>query len=132
MLCKIFLLVLIATVVLLAISQIKLVRKYKALRDRNIKIQKYMADVFHELKTPLTAIKVLAESLLSQEESGIDIYREFMRDISFEADRENKIINDLMTLIKMGGEGNKPNNSEFSVNSLIEDITNLYHAGSIK
>ena len=55
----------------------------------------------HELKTPLTSMKVLADSLLIQENVPTELYREFMGDLSEEIERENKIINDLLSLVKM-------------------------------
>ena len=46
----------------------------------------------HELKTPMAAIKVLADSLLDQRDAPADLYREFLGDIASEIDRENQII----------------------------------------
>ena len=40
-----------------------------------------MANVSHELKTPMTSIKVLADSLLSQNDVPAELYREFMEDM---------------------------------------------------
>lgn len=62
---------------------------------------RFVSDVSHELKTPMTSIKILADSLLSEEE-GLpeDVYREFLTDISTEIDRENQIINDLLELVR--------------------------------
>lgn len=63
--------------------------------------KQFVSDVSHELKTPMTSIKLLADSLLSEEE-GLpeDVYREFLTDISSEIDRENQIINDLLELVR--------------------------------
>ncbi len=85
-----------------------------------------MEDVFHELKTPLAAIKVLADSLLSQEDAGIDIYREFMEDIRMEADRENNIICDFLSLIRLENMERQIDITEFSVNELTEDMIELF------
>ncbi|MDD6070628.1 MAG: histidine kinase dimerization/phospho-acceptor domain-containing protein, partial [Clostridiales bacterium] len=63
--------------------------------------QEFVSNVSHELKTPITSMKVLADSLLMQEEVPVEMYREFMTDMVAEIDRENKIINDLLTLVKM-------------------------------
>ena len=53
----------------------------------------------HELKTPITSIRVLADSLMGMEDAPVELYREFMADISDEIDRENQIIEDLLTLV---------------------------------
>lgn len=63
--------------------------------------QEFVSNVSHELKTPITSIRVLADSLLMQEEVPVELYREFMADISDEIDRESKIIDDLLALVKM-------------------------------
>ena len=62
--------------------------------------QEFVANVSHELKTPMTSMKVLAASLLSEEEVDPAVYREFLEDIDHEIDRENKIISDLLVLVK--------------------------------
>ena len=44
--------------------------------------QEFVSNVSHELKTPLTSMKVLADSLLTQEEVPNELYKEFMGDIA--------------------------------------------------
>ena len=63
--------------------------------------QEFVSNVSHELKTPLTSMKVLADSLMQQEDAPLELYQEFMQDIANEIERENKIINDLLSLVKM-------------------------------
>lgn len=76
----------------------KSLRKLKAVDQSR---QEFVSNVSHELKTPITSIRVLADSLMSMEEVPAELYREFMADISDEVDRENQIITDLLTLVKM-------------------------------
>lgn len=63
--------------------------------------QEFVSNVSHELKTPITSMKVLADSLLAQDDVPVELYKEFMGDIAEEIDRENKIITDLLSLVKM-------------------------------
>lgn len=61
----------------------------------------FVANASHELKTPLSSMKVLAQSLLQNPEADIEIYREFMQDIDSEIDRMNNIIGDLLALVQL-------------------------------
>ncbi len=82
--------------------------------------QEFVSNVSHELKTPITSMKVLADSLLMQEEVPNEMYREFMGDMVDEIDRESKIINDLLTLVKMDKKSSALNIAPVNINSLLE------------
>lgn len=84
--------------------------------------QEFVANVSHELKTPITSVKVLADSLLAQEDVPAELYKEFMEDIAAEIDRENKIINDLLALVKMDKTAADLNISAVNINELTEII----------
>ncbi len=84
--------------------------------------QEFVSNVSHELKTPLTSMKVLADSLLMQEEVPNELYKEFMGDIAEEIDRENKIINDLLALVKMDKKAANLNIEQVNINDLLELI----------
>ncbi len=84
--------------------------------------QEFVSNVSHELKTPITSMKVLADSLLSQENVPVELYREFMEDIAKEIDRENKIITDLLSLVKMDKKVTNMNITEVNMNELTEVI----------
>lgn len=40
--------------------------------------EEFVANVSHELKTPITSIRVLADSLMSMDEAPVELYKEFM------------------------------------------------------
>jgi signal transduction histidine kinase len=82
--------------------------------------QEFVSNVSHELKTPLASMKVLADSLLIQEDVPNEMYREFMTDIAAEIDRENKIITDLLALVKMTRTSADMNVEKVDINSAIE------------
>lgn len=84
--------------------------------------QEFVSNVSHELKTPLTSMKVLADSLLMQEGVPVELYKEFMEDITEEIERENKIINDLLSLVKMDRTSSDLNIKAENINELIERI----------
>ena len=96
-----------------------LLERMKALDDSR---QEFVANVSHELKTPITSVKVLADSLLAQPDAPAELYREFMEDIAEEIERENKIINDLLALVKQDKSVAEMNISVVNLNTLTEII----------
>lgn len=84
--------------------------------------QEFVSNVSHELKTPITSMRVLADSLIAEDNVPVDIYREFMQDISDEIDRETKIINDLLALVRLDKNATELNISSVNINNLIEQI----------
>ena len=84
--------------------------------------QEFVSNVSHELKTPLTSMKVLADSLVGQQGIPEELYQEFMSDITAEIDRENKIITDLLSLVKMDKKAADVNITHMDINQLLEDI----------
>ncbi len=97
----------------------ELLNRMKVLDDSR---QEFVSNVSHELKTPLTSMKVLADSLNGQENVPLELYKEFMQDITTEIDRENKIITDLLSLVKMDKSVDGLNVSSLNVNDLLELI----------
>lgn len=82
--------------------------------------QEFVSNVSHELKTPLASMKVLADSLLMQEDASPELYREFMGDIAEEIERENKIITDLLSLVKLDKTNAEMNITMVDINELLE------------
>ena len=76
----------------------------------------------HELKTPLTSMKVLSDSILMQKDAPVELYQEFMGDLSEEIERENKIINDLLSLVKMDKTAADMTIKSENINEVIERI----------
>ncbi len=97
----------------------KMLGRMKALDDSR---QEFVSNVSHELKTPLTSMKVLADSLLIQKDAPVELYQEFMGDLSEEIERENKIINDLLSLVKMDKTASVMNIRSENINELVEQI----------
>lgn len=84
--------------------------------------QEFVSNVSHELKTPITSVKVLAESLVGQEDVPVELYQEFMVDINDELERMNKIINDLLSLVKMDKNAAEVIIAEVNINEFLESI----------
>ena len=95
----------------------KMLERLKTLDDSR---QEFVSNVSHELKTPITSIKVLADSLNGQDDVPVELYREFMHDIVEEIDRESQIINDLLSLVRMDKTAAGLNPVTQNVNELVE------------
>ena len=95
----------------------KIINRYKELENTR---QEFVSNVSHELKTPITSMKILADSLLMQPDVPVELYEEFMNDIVHEIDRENQIITDLLTLVKMDKTQANLNISSVKINDLLE------------
>ncbi|MCD7883267.1 MAG: HAMP domain-containing histidine kinase, partial [Lachnospiraceae bacterium] len=102
---------------LLAEAYNRMLKRMKAQEDSR---QEFVSNVSHELKTPITSMKVLADSLLAQDDVPVELYKEFMTDIAEEIDRENKIITDLLSLVKMDKRSSDVHIEETNINQLIE------------
>lgn len=97
----------------------QMISRMKQLEDSR---QEFVSNVSHELKTPITSMKVLADSLLIQEDVPAELYKEFLEDIAEEIDRENKIINDLLSLVKLDKTSGEMHISSVNINELLEQI----------
>ena len=84
--------------------------------------QEFVSNVSHELKTPLSSIKVLTESLMFQEDVPVEIYKEFFEDINSEVDRLNSIISDLLTLVRLDQREIPLNIQEVNMGELLQGI----------
>jgi signal transduction histidine kinase len=84
--------------------------------------QEFVSNVSHELKTPLSSIKVLTESLIFQEDVPVEMYKEFFVDINSEVDRLNNIISDLLTLVRLDQREIPMNIISVNLNDLTQAI----------
>ena len=105
--------------ILIAQAYNRMLARLRALDESR---QQFVSNVSHELKTPITSIRVLADSLIGQEEAPVELYREFMSDISAEIDRESQIIDDLLTMVRMDKANAELNVSQVNINEMMENI----------
>lgn len=86
------------------------------------KLQKeFVANVSHELKTPITTIKSYAETLLDGALEEKNIAEEFLNVINSESDRMSRLVSDLLRLSRMDYEQTKWSREEIN----LQDIVNL-------
>ena len=94
----------------------------KKIRAMDESRQEFVSNVSHELKTPLTSMKVLADTINSMPGAPLELYQEFMADITNEIERETDIINDLLSLVRMDKSGATLNIATVNINELLEQI----------
>lgn len=92
------------------------------IQEQDTARQDFVSNVSHELKTPLTSMKVLSDSLLSQEGVPEELYREFMGDINNEIERMTQIINDLLSMVKLDKNSANMTIHNTNINDLIEQL----------
>ena len=81
--------------------------------------KEFVADVSHELKTPLTSILGYAETL-SETDYDEEIRQKFLGVISSEAVRMTKLVNDLLTLSKFDNDNTEWEKTEFNLGELVK------------
>ena len=81
--------------------------------------KRFVADVSHELKTPITSIMGYADTLLENEVDG-EISRKFLERISTEAQRMSRLVSDLLTLSRYDTSKIKTEKTEFDLGELVK------------
>ena len=84
----------------------------------------FVSNASHELKTPLSSMKILAQSLIYDEKADKKVYREFLTDINSEMDRLNDIISDLLLLTKIENDDRALNLETMSFSELVNKVVN--------
>ncbi len=82
----------------------------------------FIANVSHELKTPLTSIKGFVETLLEGALEDKENNRNFLQIIQEHANRLDKLVNDLLSLSHLESKGIVINRSEFNLNNQLNEI----------
>ena len=87
--------------------------------------KEFVADVSHELKTPLTSILGYSETL-AENDYDEEIRHKFLNVISTEAIRMTKLVNDLLTLSKFDSNMESLEKEEFDLGELVKQcVQNL-------
>lgn len=97
------------------------------IRNQEEKRQEFVSNASHELKTPLSSIKLIADSLLNAPNADRETVEEFLTDMNVQVDRLTRIVNKLLTLTKMDSSSNVAR-MEFTVMNLSEVCANVVKA----
>lgn len=80
----------------------------------------FVSNASHELKTPMTSMKILVESILYQDNVDESVYKEFLGDINSEIDRLTNLINDLLLITKLDNEASSLNIERVDLKAMLE------------
>ena len=101
---------------LVVIHDITEIRRLETMR------RDFVANVSHELKTPLTSIKGFVETLLEGALEDKKNNRNFLKIIQEHADRLDKLVNDLLSLSHLESKGIVIEKREFNLNDQVKEV----------
>jgi two-component system phosphate regulon sensor histidine kinase PhoR len=105
--------------VIMLLHDITAIRRLEKMRSE------FVANVSHELKTPITSIKGFTETLLDGALEDPDISRSFLTIISEESDRLNRLITDILDLSKIEQKRMPLKVEEVDLSKLIKETVRI-------
>ncbi|WP_041450109.1 two-component system histidine kinase PnpS [Amphibacillus xylanus] len=85
----------------------------------------FVANVSHELKTPVTSIKGFAETMLDDDSIDPEMLRKFLTIIYKESDRLQSLIHDLLELSKLERDEFKINLNRINFSSIVRESVTI-------
>lgn len=86
-------------------------------RSRN----QFVSNASHELKTPLSTMKILLQTVLYQDSFDTDMTKEFLGDIDKEIDRLSYVVSDLLTLVSIDSGKMRLNAAPLLIRDLVQE-----------
>ncbi|WAM34820.1 sensor histidine kinase [Caldicellulosiruptor morganii] len=105
--------------ILLIINDITVIKKLEKMRSD------FVANVSHELKTPLTSIKGFVETLKDGTIEDRDIAMRFLNIIEVEVERLVRLINDLLYLSEIENAKIEVNEEEVNIKEIVDECIQL-------
>jgi two-component system phosphate regulon sensor histidine kinase PhoR len=100
---------------LVVLHDVTQLRKLESLR------RDFVANVSHELKTPLTAIRGLVETLLDDPAMESETRRHFLERVRAQAGRLGQLVNDLLTLARVESAEGLPQRERVDVRVVLQE-----------
>jgi len=104
---------------LLVLQDVTAIRRLERMRSE------FVANVSHELKTPVAAVKGFAETLLSGAMNDPETAKSFLTIIQDESDRLNRLIGDILELSKIESRRSPLQFSPIDLTAFLERLTEL-------
>ena len=92
----------------------------------------FVSNASHELKTPLTTMKILLENLIYQPDMPAELRGEFMQDMNHEIDRLTNVVTDLLTLTQADSHQTPLQIERTDLSALVEDALHLLRPAAEK
>ena len=112
--------------VLLVLQDVSAIRRLERMRSE------FVANVSHELKTPIAAVKGFAETLLGGAVDDPDTARSFLQIIYDESERLNRLIGDILELSKVESRRVPLQFSPVELGSFMEKTVELLASGAAR
>ena len=97
------------------------------IRAQEEKRQEFVSNASHELKTPLSSIKLISDSLLNAPDAPREMVDEFLTDMNVQVERLARIVDKLLTLTRMDS-ASSVSRMEFAVADVTELCSNVVKA----
>lgn len=81
-----------------------------------------LADISHQLKTPLTSIRIMLDNILENPEMEKEVREDFLKDISKQMEWISSLVISLLKMAKFDAGSIKMENEEINVKELINNI----------
>ncbi|MBN1591340.1 MAG: PAS domain-containing protein [Pirellulales bacterium] len=105
-----------------AVAVLRDIAETKALQHRNAE---FVSSVSHEMKTPLAGIKAYVELLADGEAEDEQTREEFLEVISSQADRLQRLVENLLNLARMEAGVVKVDKTPRPLNEILEEAINI-------
>jgi two-component system phosphate regulon sensor histidine kinase PhoR len=92
----------------------------------------FISNVSHEFRTPISSIKLIAETLIDGAPEDTEVYKDFLQRINIEADKLTHMTNELTELSKIENKETALNKNSLKIDGLVRQVVQRLQAQSDK
>lgn len=97
-------------------------RMSERIEDHNRVRDEFIANASHELKTPLSTMKLLSETILYQDDPDPAMMKEFFSDVNHEVDRLSRIVTELLRLVQEDAGAQELQPEQMRFDTLVDKV----------